>query len=61
MDKFKHKLNAEFEGNCLKIFCVSGARVREVLSERGKDLFEMYEEACDYGMAVQCSCAKQWQ
>ena len=52
MDKFKRKLYAEFESNCFKIFGVPGARVREVLSERGDDLFEMYEEAWDYGGAV---------
>ena len=52
MDKFKRKLYAEFESNCFKIFGVPGARAREVLSERGDDLFEMYEEASDYGGAV---------
>ena len=52
MDKFKRKLYAEFESNCFKIFGVPGARVREVLSERGDDLFEMYEEAWDYGGTV---------
>ena len=52
MDKFKRKLYAEFESNCFKIFGVPGARVREVLSERGDDLFEMYEEAWDYGGAI---------
>ena len=52
MDKFKRKLYAEFESNCFKIFGVPGARVREVLSERGDDLFKMYEEAWDYGGAV---------
>ena len=52
MDKFKSKLYAEFESNCFKIFGVPGARVREVLSERGDDLFEMYEEAWDYGGAL---------
>ena len=52
MDKFKRKLYAEFESNCFKIFGVPGARVREVLSERGDDLFEMYEEAWNYGGAV---------
>ena len=46
------KLYAEFESNCFKIFGVPGARVREVLSERGDDLFDMYEEAWDYGGAV---------
>ena len=52
MDKFKRRLYAEFESNCFKIFGVPGARVREVLSERGDDLFKMYEEAWDYGGAV---------
>ena len=52
MDKFKRKLYAEFESNCFKIFGVPGARVREVLSDRGEDLFEMYEEAWGYGGAV---------
>ena len=52
MDKFKRKLYAEFESNCFKIFGVPGARVREVLSERGDDLFEMYEAAWNYGGAV---------
>ena len=52
MNKFKRKLYAEFESNCFKIFGVPGARVREVLSERGDDLFEKYEEAWTYGGAV---------
>ena len=43
MDKFKRKLYAEFESNCFKIFGVPGARVHEVLSERGDDLFGMYD------------------
>ena len=49
MDKFKRKLYAEFESNCFKIFGKPKARVREVLSDRGEDLFEMYEEAWGYG------------
>ncbi len=52
MNKFKRKLYAEFESNCFKIFGVPGARVREVLSERGDNLFEKYEEAWVYGGAL---------
>lgn len=52
IDKFKAKLYAEFERNCFHIFGVPGARVREVLSDRGNDLFQMYEEAWEYGGAV---------
>ena len=52
MDKFKAKLYAEFERNCFHIFGVPGARVREVLSDREDDLFQMYQEAWEYGGAV---------
>ena len=52
MNKFKAKLYAEFESNCFKIFGVPGARVREILTFPGEDLFEMYEEAWNYGGAV---------
>ena len=51
MNKFKAKLYNEYEANCNSIFGVSGERVREVLSERGNDLFELYEEAWSYGGA----------
>jgi len=52
MDKFKAKLYAEFESNCFKVFGLPGARVREILTFPGEDLFQMYEEAWDFGGAV---------
>ena len=52
MDKFKRKLYAEFESNCFKVFGLPGARVREILTFPGEDLFQMYEEAWDFGGAV---------
>ena len=51
-NRFKAKLYAEFERNCFDIFGMPGARIREILSNCGEDLFEMYEEAWDFGGAV---------
>ena len=52
MDKFKAKLYAEFESNCFKVFGLPGARIREILTFPGEDLFKMYEEAWNFGGAV---------
>ena len=50
-NRFKQKLYDEFDANCYKVFGVSGTRVHEVLSERGDDLYDLFEESFDYGGA----------
>jgi hypothetical protein len=50
VNKFKANLYAEFERNCFHIFGLPGARIREILSVPD-DLYEMYEEAWDFGGA----------
>lgn len=51
-NRFKQNLYDEFDANCYKVFGVSGMRVHEVLSERGDDLYDLFEEAFDYGGAA---------
>ena len=48
-NRFKLNLYDEFDANCYKVFGVSGTRVHEVLSERGDDLYEVFEQAFDHG------------
>lgn len=48
-NRFKQNLYDEFDANCYKVFGVSGTRVHEVLSERGDDLYEVFEQAFDHG------------
>ena len=48
-NRFKQNLYDEFDANCYKVFGVSGTRVHEVLSERGDDLYEVFELAFDHG------------
>jgi len=50
-NRFKQNLYDEFDANCYKVFGVSGTRVHEVLSERGDDLYDLFEEAFEYGGA----------
>lgn len=51
-NRFKQNLYDEFDANCYKVFGVSGTRVHEVLSERGDDLYEVFEQAFDHGGAA---------
>ena len=51
-NRFKQNLYNEFDANCYKVFGVSGTRVHEVLSERGDDLYEVFEQAFDHGGAA---------
>ena len=51
-NRFKQNLYDEFDANCYKVFGVSGTRVHEVLSERGDDLYEAFEQAFDHGGAA---------
>ena len=47
-NRFKQNLYDEFDANCYKVFGVSGTRVHEVLSERGDDLYEVFQQAYDH-------------
>jgi hypothetical protein len=51
-NRFKQNIYDEFDANCYKVFGVSGTRVHEVLSERGDDLYEVFEQAFDHGGAA---------
>ena len=45
MNPFKKRVYDEFEANCQHVLGVSGDRVREVLLERGHDIFQEFEAA----------------
>ena len=45
MDPFKKRVCDEFEANCQHVLGVNCARVREVLLERGHDIFDEFEAA----------------
>jgi hypothetical protein len=51
-NRFKQNIYDEFDANCYKVFGVSGTRVHEVLSERGDDSYEVFEQAFDHGGAA---------
>ena len=51
-NRFKQNLYDEFDANCYKMFGASGTRVHEVLSERGDDLYKVFEQAFDHGGAA---------
>ena len=52
MDPFKKRVYDEFEANCQHVLGVSGGRVREVLFERGHDIFEEFEAAYEFAGAA---------
>jgi len=45
---FKQNLYDDFDANCYNVVGVSGTRVHEVLSERGDDLYDLFEAAFEY-------------
>jgi hypothetical protein len=49
--QFKQNLYDEFDANCYKLLGVGAKRVHEVLSARGDDLYDRFEEAWDYAGA----------
>ena len=52
MDPFKKRIYDEFETHCQHVLSVSSGRVREVLLERGHDIFEEFEAAYEFAGAA---------
>ena len=53
MDQFKKRVYDKFEGNCQHVLSVSDDMGREVLLERGQDIFEGFEAAYEFaGMHI---------
>ena len=52
MDLFKKRLYDEFEAHCQHVLSVSCDRVREVLLERGHDIFQEFEAAYEFAGAA---------
>ena len=61
MDPFKKGVYDEFEGNCQHVLGVSGDRVREVLLERGHDIFEEFEAAFEFAGAAFMRQSMSWR
>ena len=61
MDPFKKRVYDEFEANCQHVLGVSGDRVREVLLERGHDIFEEFEAAYEFAGAAFMRQSMSWR
>ena len=61
MDPFKKRVYDEFEANCHHVLGVSSDRVREVLLERGHDIFEEFEAAYEFAGAAFMRQSMSWR
>ena len=61
MDPFKKRLYDEFEAHCQHVLRVSTDRVREVLLERGHDIFEEFEAAYEFAGAAFMRQSMSWR
>ena len=61
MDPFKKRVYDEFEANCQHVLGVSGDRVREVLLERGHDIFDEFEVAYEFAGAAFMRQSMSWR
>ena len=61
MDPFKKRVYDEFEGNCQHVLGVSSDKVREVLLERGHDIFEEFEAAYEFAGAAFMRQSMSWR
>ena len=61
MDPFKKRVYDEFEANCQHVLGVSGDRVREVLLERGHDIFDELEAAYEFAGAAFMRQSMSWR
>ena len=61
MGPFKKRIYDEFEANCQHVLGVSGDRVREVLLERGHDIFEEFEVAYEFAGAAFMRQSMSWR
>ena len=61
MDPFKNRVYAEFEANCHYVLGIGGDRVREVLLERGHDIFEEFEAAYEFAGAAFMRQSMSWR
>ena len=61
MNPFKKRFYDEFEANCQHVLGVSGDRVREVLLNRGHDIFEEFEAAYEFAGASFMRQSMSWR
>ena len=61
MDPFKKPVYDEFEANCHHVLGVSSDRVREVLLDRGQDIFEEFEAAYEFAGAAFMRQSMSWR
>ena len=61
MDPFKKRVYDEFEANCQHVLGVSGDRVREVLLERGYDIFQEFEAAYEFAGVAFIRQSMSWR
>ena len=61
MDPFKKRVYDEFETHCQHVLSVSSDRVREVLLERGHDIFEEFEAAYEFAGAAFMRQSMSWR
>ena len=61
MDPFKKRVYDEFEAHCQHVLSVSSGRVREVLLERGHDIFEEFEAAYEFAGAAFMRQSMSWR
>ena len=61
MDPFKKRICDEFEANCQHVLGVSSDRFREVLLERGHDIFQEFEAAYKFAGAAFMRQSMSWR
>ena len=61
MTLFKKRVYDEFEAYCQHVLGVSGDRVREVLLERGHDIYEKFEAAYEFDGAAFMRQSMSWR
>ena len=61
MDPFKKRIYDEFEAHCQRVLSVSSRRVREVLLERGHDIFQEFEAAYEFAGAAFMRQSMSWR
>ena len=61
MGPFKKRVYDEFEANCQHVLGVSGDRVREVLLERGHDIFDEFEAAYEFAGTAFMRQSMSWR
>ena len=61
MDPFKKRIYDEFETNCQHVLGVNSDTVREVLLERGHDIFQEFEAAYDFARAAFMRQSMSWR